>query len=209
MLRCFGTVSIMPPKFPGIAPRRHQDAEPLWHCGIAVPWVSKCSGVAVGRSRGLGDSQHCRKRPIFRGFRVLKAGPRRGRGGQGGRTGWRRGQPPRAGSAGLTKGSCLRRGRTGSALPENQSSRCCESGGSNLQQAHRAAQLDDGDRRAGTDPFEQVGLGRFEFNEAAEHLNDVDQFRRVLGEPVVGLDVAELGRRPRSPMIGRSRFALR
>jgi hypothetical protein len=39
-------------------------------------------------------------------------------------------------------------------------------------------------------------LGWLQLHEQRQHMQDVEQFGRVLGQPVVGLDVAELGRRP-------------
>ena len=55
----------------------------------------------------------------------------------------------------------------------------------------RGAQLFGRESGAGANLLQQRGLGRLEFYEAAEHVEDVDQLCRVFGEPVVRLDVAQ------------------
>ena len=45
--------------------------------------------------------------------------------------------------------------------------------------------------RAGADFFKQASLRRFEVHEAAEHVEDVDQFGGVFGQPMTGLEVAQ------------------
>ena len=47
------------------------------------------------------------------------------------------------------------------------------------------------DEAAGENLLEQRGLLRLQGDEAAEHVEEVDQVAGVLGEPMVGLDVAE------------------
>jgi len=39
-------------------------------------------------------------------------------------------------------------------------------------------------------------LCRFHLNEQRQNIEDIQQFRRVLGKPAVGLDFSKLGRRP-------------
>ena len=39
-------------------------------------------------------------------------------------------------------------------------------------------------------------MGWLQLHERRQHMQDVEQFSRVFGQPMVGLDVAELGRRP-------------
>ena len=207
MLRCFGTV-----------PSCHQNFRASPHDDIRMP---SHYGTAVLQCRGfrsalvlrwgdpwIGDSQHCRKRPIFRGFRVLKAGPRRGRGGQGGKDGLAERTATEGGQRGVYSWE-LSSSRSNRLGPSRESVFPVLRVGPVDTASARGAQLDDGDRRAGTDPFEQFRLGWFECNEPAEHVKQVDQLRRVFREPVIGLDVSQLRGGRRSPMIGRSRFALR
>ena len=50
------------------------------------------------------------------------------------------------------------------------------------------------DEGAGADAGEEVGLAGFEGDEAAEDVEDVQEFGGVVGEPAVGLDFLQ-GRR--------------
>jgi len=50
--------------------------------------------------------------------------------------------------------------------------------------------------RSLTDSLQKFCLGWFHFHEQRQNIQDIEQLSRVLGQPVVGLDVAELGRRP-------------
>jgi hypothetical protein len=47
-----------------------------------------------------------------------------------------------------------------------------------------------------TDGLQDFCLGWLQFHEQSQHMQDIEQFGRILGQPVVGLNVAELGRRP-------------
>ena len=64
-----------------------------------------------------------------------------------------------------------------------------------LRECSRFAQLFAGDRRSGADFFEQRGLLRFEFDKAAEDVEQIKKFAGVFREPTVGLDRAERRRR--------------
>lgn len=55
----------------------------------------------------------------------------------------------------------------------------------------RFAQCFLGQGRAGADTFEQICLSRFQFDQAAKHVQDVEQLGRVFGQPSLRLDIAE------------------
>jgi hypothetical protein len=52
-------------------------------------------------------------------------------------------------------------------------------------------------------------LGWFDLHEQCQNVQDIEQFGRVLGQPVIGLNVAELGRGSPVANVGRSGFLLR
>jgi hypothetical protein len=50
--------------------------------------------------------------------------------------------------------------------------------------------FDGGNCLTGTDLFEQFGLGRFEFDEPAKHVEHMQEFCRIFCEPVIRLKVS-------------------
>ena len=55
------------------------------------------------------------------------------------------------------------------------------------------------EQRSRTDSFEQVGLQWFEFDESSQYMQNVEQFRRVFGGPMIRLDFAQGRRLPSIP----------
>lgn len=48
----------------------------------------------------------------------------------------------------------------------------------------------------GPDSLHELCLGGFQFHEQSQNVQDIEQFGSIFGQPVVGLNVAELGRGP-------------
>lgn len=53
-------------------------------------------------------------------------------------------------------------------------------------------QLAGSERQGGAYLFKQIRLRRFQVNQPAEYVENIDQFRRILSRLVVGLNIAQL-----------------
>ena len=60
-----------------------------------------------------------------------------------------------------------------------------------LVESPAGAQVDSAHQRTVTDSVQKVVLARLERDEAAQYVEHIHQLRRVLGEPAIGLDIAE------------------
>ena len=83
---------------------------------------------------------------------------------------------------------------------------------SGLVLGHRpgGAQGVEAEGGSGENALQQIGLGVFQRDETAQHMQNIDQFGCVFGQPAVGLDLTQ--RRGRAPVPddgGRERSFLR